>query len=64
MTASVYESVREAVVAELASEPGLTRLADASRLLDRLVLGEFEDFLTLSGSEMLAAEQTTTQRAT
>jgi malate synthase len=55
MTALVYEGIRDEVLAELSKEPGLTCLEDAVRLLDRLVLGDFEDFLTLPGSEMLAA---------
>lgn len=59
MTASVYEAVRDEVMAELAKEQGLTRLPEAARLLDRLVLEEFVDFLTLPGSEMLATDMTT-----
>ncbi|HET9426259.1 MAG TPA: malate synthase A [Gemmatimonadaceae bacterium] len=62
MTANTYESIRDEVLAVLAAEQGLTRLRDAAILLDRLVLGQFEDFLTVPGSELLAAP--TTQRAT
>jgi malate synthase len=64
MTAKVYENTRDEVVAALSAEPGLTRLADAVTLLDRLVLGPFEDFLTLQGCEMLTTTRATPPRAT
>jgi malate synthase len=60
MTAKAYESIRDEVLAKLAAEPGLTRLRDAATLLDRLVLGSFEDFLTVPGSAMLPAANATT----
>jgi malate synthase len=54
MTANVYERVRDEVLAELASEnPEGPRRSDAVRLLDTLVLGEFHDFLTVPGYQML-----------
>jgi malate synthase len=53
MTAKVYRDVRDAVVAAMSSEPGLTRLADAAALLDALVLGDFEAFLTVPGGRLL-----------
>ena len=53
MTASIYESVRDELVAELATETGRSRMADASALLDKLVLGEFENFLTVPGGRLL-----------
>jgi malate synthase len=63
MTATRYERLRTEVVAELRADPSLTRLTEAAQLLDRLVLGPFEDFLTIPGGEMLA-DRATTPRAT
>ena len=59
-----YRRARDEVVAELSADPGMTRLSDAVNVLDHLVLGAFEDFLTLRGTEMLAADGTTNERAT
>jgi malate synthase len=56
MTANVYERVRDEVLAELSSESPAgagSRRSDAVRLLDTLVLGEFHDFLTVPGYQML-----------
>ena len=57
VTAHVYGEVRDRVLANLRQELGggdpESRLNDAVKLLDRLVLGEFEDFLTVPGYEML-----------
>jgi malate synthase len=54
MTASVYRRVREEVVAELLkSTTPDSRLDDASALLDELVLGEWQDFLTIPGYRLL-----------
>ena len=53
MTAKAYASVRDEVVAELSAKPGLSRLADAAALLDALVLGDFEDFLTVPAGRLL-----------
>jgi malate synthase len=58
MDAAVYQQARDEIVAELSADPGLPRLRDAAMLLDQLVLGPFEDFLTLRGTEMLAATPT------
>jgi malate synthase len=63
-SADVYRSIRDEVLAELSADQGLTRLAEATELLDQLVLKTFEDFLTLRGTELLAAERTTTERPT
>jgi malate synthase len=52
-----YRQARDEVLADLSSDPGLTRLDDAAALLDQLVLGPFEDFLTLRGTELLAATE-------
>jgi malate synthase len=57
-SADVYRSIRDEVVTELSADQGLTRLGDATGLLDQLVLKDFEDFLTLRGTELLAAERT------
>ena len=54
MSAEAYRRVREEVVAELrltATED--SRLDDAAALLDELVLGEWQDFLTLPGYKLL-----------
>ena len=54
MSAQGYRRVREEVVAELrltATED--SRLDDAAALLDELVLGEWQDFLTLPGYKLL-----------
>jgi malate synthase len=58
MTASVYERIRDEVVLALGEDRSLTRLPDAVDLLDRLVLGDFEDFLTVPGIRMLDAKPT------
>jgi malate synthase len=52
-SAAKYEAIRDEVVAELSADKGLTRLTDAVELLDHLVLGTFEDFLTLRGMKAL-----------
>jgi malate synthase len=52
-TAATYRQVRDDVVAELSADRSLTRLGDAVELLDQLVLGSFEDFLTLRGIKAL-----------
>ena len=54
MSADVYRKVREEVVAELRkAAPADSRLDDAATLLDELVLGEWQDFLTLPGYGLL-----------
>jgi malate synthase len=54
MSADVYRRVREEVVAELRqSAPPESRLDDAAGLLDGLVLGEWQDFLTVPGYKLL-----------
>ena len=54
MSASTYREVRESVVAELRqSATAGSRLSDAAKLLDELVLGEWQDFLTIPGYRML-----------
>jgi malate synthase len=54
MSAEVYRRTREDVVAELRqSAPADSRLDDAAALLDELVLGEWQDFLTMPGYELL-----------
>ncbi len=54
MSAAEYRDMRMRVLGELraAELPG-ARWDDAATLLDRLVLGEFEQFLTVPGSKML-----------
>jgi hypothetical protein len=37
----------------LSQQSDLSRLNDAVLLLDRLVLGDFEDFLTVAGAQLL-----------
>jgi malate synthase len=58
MTANTYMKVRDEVVGALSAESELSRLNDAVLLLDRLVLGDFEDFLTVAGSQLLDGAQT------
>jgi malate synthase len=54
MSANTYRRVRDEVVTELSrSVTAESRLSDAARLLDDLVLGEWEDFLTVPGYQML-----------
>jgi malate synthase len=54
MGANVYRKVRNEVVAELRqSAPADSRLDDAATLLDELVLGEWQDFLTIPGYRLL-----------
>jgi malate synthase len=54
MSASEYGRVREDVVAELRqSAPADSRLDDAAALLDELVLGEWQEFLTIPGYKLL-----------
>jgi malate synthase len=54
MTANVYRKVRDDVLAELReSAPQGSRLDDAATLLDELVLGEWQDFLTIPGYRLL-----------
>jgi malate synthase len=54
MSANVYREVRDNVVAELRqSAPPDSRLDEAARLLDELVLGEWQDFLTVPGYRLL-----------
>jgi malate synthase len=54
MSASTYGRVRDEVVTELrASAPPGSRLDDAVGLLDSLVLGEWQDFLTIPGYRLL-----------
>jgi len=54
MSASVYGRVRDEVVAELKkSAPPDSRLDDAAALLDELVLGDWQDFLTIPGYRRL-----------
>jgi malate synthase len=54
MSASMYRQVRDEVVTELRkSITADSRLDDAVALLDELVLGEWQDFLTIPGYERL-----------
>ena len=54
MTANTYRQVRDEVVAELGrSAPKESRLKDAAVLLDELVLGDWQDFLTIPGYQRL-----------
>jgi malate synthase len=54
MGAEGYQQVREDVVAELRkSATADSRFDDAAALLDELVLGEWQEFLTLPGYELL-----------
>jgi malate synthase len=55
MTAAVYRGVRDTVVAEHQRAAGAdSRLTDAAALLDQLVLGDWQDFLTTGGARLLA----------
>jgi malate synthase len=57
MSASGYRDVRERVVARLREGAAPeARWDDAAALLDLLVLGEFEEFLTVPGYELLTQE--------
>jgi len=54
MSANVYRQIRDEVVAELRkSATEESRLDDAVALLDELVLGEWQDFLTVPGYKLL-----------
>ena len=54
MSADMYRRTRAEVVEELRqSAPPDSRLDDAAALLDELVLGEWQDFLTLPGYKLL-----------
>ena len=54
MTASTYRQVRDRVVSELSqSATSDSRLHDAAALLDELVLGDWQDFLTVPGYQRL-----------
>jgi malate synthase len=54
MTANVYQQVRDDVLAALRkSAPQESRLEDAAQLLDELVLGKWQDFLTVPGYRLL-----------
>jgi len=54
MTAEVYRAVRDEVTAALRAAPSAdARFDDAVRLLDSLVLGEWQDFLTVPGYQLL-----------
>jgi malate synthase len=54
MTAAAYRGVRDAVMSELQrSIDGDSRLTDAAQLLDELVLGDWQDFLTSAGARRL-----------
>ena len=54
MSADVYRGVREEVVAELRkSATAESCLDDAVALLDQLVLGEWQEFLTIPGYKLL-----------
>jgi malate synthase len=54
MSADVYSRVREEVVTELRKSAAPdSHLGDAAALLDELVLGEWQDFLTIPGYKLL-----------
>jgi len=54
MGATAYRAARERVLAELAASGGAgSRYGDAAALLDELVLGEFQEFLTVPGYRLL-----------
>ena len=56
MTAKRYTDARDRVLATLRSQGGgESRADDAAALMDELVLGEFQDFLTLPGYARLVA---------
>jgi malate synthase len=62
MTREYYQAVRREVLARLEEEAGQgtdRRLHDAAALLDTLVLGDFEEFLTLPGYRLLDDAVTT-----
>jgi malate synthase len=60
MSAQGYKDIRRDVLARLRAErPTNARWDDAAALLDLLVLGDYEDFLTLSGYTLLASEAAT-----
>ena len=56
MTANTYTSVRGEVIAQLSAKSRPSRWADAAALLDDLVLGEFEDFLTIPAGRLLEGD--------
>jgi malate synthase len=54
MSAEMYRQVRNEVVADLEkSAPSSSRVHDAAKLLDELVLGEWQEFLTIPGYRLL-----------
>jgi hypothetical protein len=56
MTREYYQRVRVEILGRLeaqAADGGGTRLRDAAALLDTLVLGDFEEFLTIPGYRLL-----------
>jgi malate synthase len=54
VTAELYRKVREEELAPLlASADGSSGMQDAAALLDELVLGEFQEFLTIPGYRRL-----------
>jgi malate synthase len=53
MTAAQYTEVRHRMVDTFRTGTPDGRWSDAAQLLDQLVLGEFEDFLTVPGSRLL-----------
>jgi malate synthase len=56
MSAEAYRRVRDEVVSELRQSASAdSRLDDAVQLLDDLVLGDWQDFLTLPGYQRLDA---------
>ncbi|HET9453612.1 MAG TPA: malate synthase A [Gemmatimonadaceae bacterium] len=58
MGAHTYREVRDEVVAELRQSAAAdSRLDDAVSLLDELVLGEWQDFLTIPGYQRLDRQQ-------
>ena len=62
---TMYERVRDAELAALSSAGGHTRLRDAAKLLDELVLGDvFAEFLTLPGERYLEDVASSTARDT
>ena len=65
MSADVYRAQRDLVMEELrgSAAPG-ARFEDAAALLDELVLGEWQDFLTLPGYERLDQSAADTRRPT
>jgi len=62
---AMYERVRDAEITALSSAGGHTRLRDAAKLLDELVLGDdFAEFLTLPGERYLEDGAFSTARDT